>query len=75
MKEQLRQEINLLWEQILLQKEQGLSAKTAGDIYFKNEERLGRLTVILRDIETADSAAAAAKLAEASYHVTCQALR
>jgi hypothetical protein len=68
MKEQLRQEINLLWEQILLQKEQGLSAKTA-------EERLGRLTVILRDIETADSAAAAAKLAEASYHVTTQALR
>jgi len=68
MKEQLRQEINLLWENIQLQREEGLCAKPA-------EERLGRLTVILRDIETADSAAAAAKLAEASYHVTCQALR
>jgi len=51
MKEQLRQEINLLWEQILLQKEQGLSAKDG-------EARLERLVVILRDMEAADAYAA-----------------
>jgi len=50
MKQQLRQEINLLWENIQTQRAVDLCAKPA-------EERLGRLVVILRDLEAADASA------------------
>ena len=64
MKEQLREEIERIWYR--MQSPDGGSAEL---------EKLSKLTVILRDMETADSAVAAARLADAAYHLQATALR
>jgi hypothetical protein len=57
MKDQLKQEINLLWESIKEQRKERLCARVA-------EERLGRLVVILRDLEAAEASANYAALTQ-----------